>query len=187
MLKAAQDDLDRLAEIDPAFSGTANFTSVFFGAQLQMEQLQLAATGHSIKAPIKECLLQLIKKCLMLQNLFSNLTIDDQLLVKQMCLRASALNLVLIVKDRSQSALGPCQLLLHIASDASSFLQENTPLIADTFTSAILTKLASVGDPKPGRVYREILPIVQTAAPVVIPQINTNVSVRAVVFPPSIH
>uniref|UniRef100_A0A6E8UZW3 Integrator complex subunit 4 n=1 Tax=Anopheles coluzzii TaxID=1518534 RepID=A0A6E8UZW3_ANOCL len=175
LLKAAQDDLDRLAEIDPAFSGTANFTSVFFGAQLQMEQLQLAATGHSIKAPIKECLLQLIKKCLMLQNLFSNLTIDDQLLVKQMCLRASALNLVLIVKDRSQSALGPCQLLLHIASDASSFLQENTPLIADTFTSAILTKLASVGDPKPGRVYREILPIVQTAAPVVIPQINTNI------------
>ncbi|XP_053670022.1 integrator complex subunit 4 [Anopheles nili] len=175
LLKAAQDDLDRLAEIDPTFSGTANFTSVFFGAQLQMEQLQLAATGHSIKAPIKECLMLLIKKCLMLQHFFSNLTIDDQLLVKQMCLRASALNLVLIVKDRSQSALGPCQLLLHIASDASSFLQENTLLVADTFTSAILNKLASVGDPKPGRVYREILPIVQTAAPIVIPQINTNI------------
>lgn len=60
-----------------------------------------------------------------LQNLFSNLTIDDLLLVKQICLRASALQLVLIVKDKNQSALAPCQLLLHIASDASAFLEDN--------------------------------------------------------------
>lgn len=66
-----------------------------------------------------------------LQNLFSNLTIDDLLLVKQICLRASALQLVLIVKDKNQSALAPCQLLLHIASDASAFLEDNPSEFSD--------------------------------------------------------
>ncbi|KAL9696900.1 hypothetical protein quinque_000341 [Culex quinquefasciatus] len=186
LLKAAQENLDRLAEIDPSFSGTANFTAVFFGTQLLMEQLQVATTGQPTKAPLKDCLAQLIRKCLKLQNLFSSLTLEDQLLVKQMCLRASALNLVLVVKDRSQSALAPCQLLLHIASDASNFLQENSALVADSFTSAILTKLAAVGDPRPGRVFREILPVVQAAAPVVIPKINTNIKMcKAHILEPS--
>ncbi|XP_055614496.1 integrator complex subunit 4-like, partial [Uranotaenia lowii] len=138
LLKTAQENLDRLAEIDPAFSGTANFTAVFLGTQLLMEQLHEATTGQPTQTPLKDSLTQLIRKCLKLQNLFSHLTLDDQLLVKQICLRASALNLVLVVKDRSQSALGPCQLLLHIAADASSFLQENSTLVADSFTSALL-------------------------------------------------
>lgn len=186
LLKTAQENLDRLAEIDPSFSGTANFTAVFLGTQLLMEQLQVATQGQPTKAPLKDCLGQLIRKCLKLQNLFSSLTLEDELLVKQMCLRASALNLVLVVKDRSQSALAPCQLLLHIAADASSFLQENSSLSADSFTSAILTKLASIGDPRPGRVFREILPVVQAAAPVVIPRINTNIKMcKARILEPS--
>ncbi|XP_055541345.1 integrator complex subunit 4 [Wyeomyia smithii] len=175
LLVAVRENLDRLAEIDPAFSGTANFTATFLGTQLLMEQLQVAISGPPTVAPLKDCLNQLIRKCLELQNLFCGLTIDDHLLVKQMCLRASALNLVLVVKDRTQSALAPCQLLLQIAADASNFLQENGSLVADTFTSAILTKLTSIGDPKPGRVFREILPLVQAAAPVTIPKINTKI------------
>ncbi|XP_055641997.1 integrator complex subunit 4 [Toxorhynchites rutilus septentrionalis] len=186
LLKSAQENLDRLAEIDPSFSGTANFTAVFLGTQLLMEQLQGATAGQPTKAPLKESLSQLIRKCLKLQNLFSNLTLDDHLLVKQMCLRASALNLVLVVKDRTQSALAPCQLLLHIAADASNYLQEHNTLVADSFTSTILTKLASIGDPRPGRVFREILPVVQAAPPVVVPQINTNIKMsKARILEPS--
>jgi len=124
LLLAAQDNLIRLASIDPELSGTANFTRDFLGAQLLMEQLQTNIMTH--RAPSKESLNQLIKKCLRLQNLFSNLTSDDLQLVKQICLRASALNLVLVVKDKSQSALSPCQLLLHTASDAQQFLQLDT-------------------------------------------------------------
>lgn len=123
LLQSAEDNLSRLASIDPELSGTANFSRDFLGAQLLIEQLQTNIMNHRV--PSKESLNRLIRKCLRLQNLFSNLTNEDLLLVKQMCLRASALNLVLAVKDKSQSALAPCQLLLHTASDAQTFLAQN--------------------------------------------------------------
>lgn len=123
LLQAAQDNLNRLALIDPELSGTANFSRDYLGAQLLMEQLQTNSMTH--RAPSKESLSQLILKCLRLQNLFSNLTIEDLLLIKQICFRASAINLVLVVKDKSQSALSPCQLLLHIAADAKEFLNKH--------------------------------------------------------------
>lgn len=176
LLHAAQDNLDRLAEIDPELSGTANYTATFLGAQLIIEHLHTSLVTPHSRTPSKECLNQLMKQCLKLQNLFSGYTVTDLLIVKQICLRASALHLVLVVKDRSQSALGPCQLLLSIAADTSSFLQENPSIKADSFTVSILQQIANLTDPKPGRVFREILPIVQTAHPVVIPEINVSVS-----------
>lgn len=176
LLHAAQDNLARLAEIDPQLSGTANYTATFLGAQLIIEHLHTSLVTPHSRTPSKECLNQLMKQCLKLQNLFSGYTVTDLLIVKQICLRASALHLVLVVKDRSQSALGPCQLLLLIAADTSSFLQENGSLQADSFTVSILQQIANLTDPKPGRVFREILPIVQTAHPVVIPEINVSVS-----------
>lgn len=121
LLQAAQDNLSRLASIDPELSGTAYFLRDFLVAQLLMEQLKSNMTTH--RTPSKETLNQLINKCLRMQNLYSNLSTEDFLLVKQICLRASALNLVLVVKDKSQSALSPCQLLLHTAADARQFFQ----------------------------------------------------------------
>lgn len=175
LLTAAQDNLDRLAAIDPELSGTANYTATYLGAQLLIEQLQSCLTVQNSRTPSKECLNQLMKKCLKLQNLFLALTPNDLLMVKQISLRASAFHLVLIVKDRSQSALAPCQLLLHIAADTSIFLQENPSMRADTFTTSILNQISNMNDPKPGRVFREILPIVQAASPVASPEININV------------
>lgn len=176
LLRAAQDNLDRLAAIDPELSGTANYTATFLGAQLLIEQLQSCLTVPTSRTPSKECLNQLMKKCLKLQNLFSSLTLNDLLMVKQISLRASALHLVLSVKDRSQSALAPCQLLLHIASDINQFLQENPQMTADTSTLSILNQIANMNDHKPGRVSREISPVIQTASPVSSPEININVS-----------
>lgn len=175
LLTAAEDDLDRLAAIDPELSGTAHFTATFLGAQLLIEQLQSCLMAANNRAPSKECLNQLMKKCLKLQNLFSNLTLNDLLMVKQICLRASALHLVLIVKDRSQSALAPCQILLQIAADTNQFLQDNPQMRSDSLTTHILAQISNLNDPKPGRVFREILPFVQAAAPVVSPEININV------------
>lgn len=176
LLTAAQDNLDRLAAIDPELTGTANYTATFLGAQLLIEQLQTNLTAPNSRSPSKESLNQLMKKCLKLQNLFSGLTPIDLLMVKEICLRASALHLVLVVKDRSQSALGPCQLLLHISADANHFLQENPNMTPDSFTAAILIQIANLNDPKPGRVFREILPLLQGAPPVMSPEINVNVS-----------
>lgn len=182
LLTAAQDNLDRLAAIDPELSGTANYTATFLGAKLLIEQLQSCLTMPTSRTPSKECLNQLMKKCLKLQNLFSSLTTNDLLMVKQISLRASALHLVLIVKDRSQSALAPCQLLLLIAADTNQFLNENPYMRADAFTTSILNQISSMNDPKPGRVFREILPIVQTASPVASPEININVREYSLFF-----
>lgn len=175
LVKATQDNLQRLASIDPELTGTADYTATYLGAKLLIEQLQSSLTVANSRAPSKECLNQLMKKCLKLQNLFSALTPTDLLMVKQISLRASALHLVLIVKDRSQSALAPCQMLLNIATETNNFLHENPMMKADAFTASILKQLASVNDPKPGRVFREILPILQTAPPVPPPETNFNV------------
>lgn len=188
LLAAAQENLGRLATIDPSLSGTAHFTATFLGAQLAIEILQesiASKSGQQSRLPSKEFQNQLIKKCLKLQNIFSGLTLDDWLLVKQVCLRATALHIVIIVKDRSQSALAPCQLFLHIASDISNFLQDNPSLTPDEFTATVLTQLASLSDPKPGRVYREIFPFIQVAAPVATPKINPNIKIcTAEIFEP---
>lgn len=56
----------------------------------------------------------------------------DMLNVKEICLRASALQLIVTVKDKSQSALAPCQVLLHNAENTSCFLKENSG--KDNFT-----------------------------------------------------
>lgn len=176
LLTAAQDNLDRLAAIDPELSGTANYTATYLGAQLLIEQLQAGVTSSNSRTASKECVNQLMTKCLKLQNIFSGLTATDQLMVKQISLRASALQLMFIVIDRSQSALAPCQLLLQIATEISLFLQENPTMKADAFTTAILNQISNMNDPKPGRVFREISPIVQAAAPIASPEINLNVS-----------
>lgn len=196
LLEAAQANLDRLASIDSGLSGTAQFTAIFLGVQLLIQQLQSCIAPKQHKMPSKESLNLLARKCLKLQNLFSYLTVDDLFLVKQILLRASALHLVIVVKDRCQSALAPCQNLLQIAADMSFFLQENSSklhatlvetqtnsqlfilpgLTADPFTKQILSQLAAISDPKPGRVFWEILPIVQSPFPVVTPKINVDVS-----------
>lgn len=126
LLEAAQENLDRLANIDSELSGTANFTGHFLGIQLLIQQLQSCIAPKENRMPSKESLNLLTRKCLKLQNLFSYLTVDDLFLVKQILLRASALHLVIVVKDRCQSALAPCQHLLQIATDMSFFLQQNT-------------------------------------------------------------
>lgn len=63
LIEAAQENLARLAIIDPLLSGTANFTAEFLGAQLLMEQLQTSIFCSS-RMPSKECMQRLIKKCL---------------------------------------------------------------------------------------------------------------------------
>lgn len=40
----------------------------------------------------------------------------------------------------------------------------------------MLSQLGAIVDPKPGRVFWEILPIVQSPFPVVTPKINVDVS-----------
>ncbi|KAH8354430.1 hypothetical protein KR084_010835 [Drosophila pseudotakahashii] len=205
LLQTAQSNLQRLGAIDAGMYGTSNFLETFLAAQIQIEQMQRCASTQRSRVPLKESLAALIRNCLKLQHTFSGLNYGDILQVKQLRLRACALHLVLVVRDRSQSALGPCQMLLQTAGDISEFIKANTkdeedkppagalPLIEqpektkkdalassrdaqpDSFTRQLLSKLDAISDPKPGRVFREILPLVQQAPPLALPPANEKI------------
>ncbi|XP_017086104.1 integrator complex subunit 4 [Drosophila eugracilis] len=199
LLQTAQSNLQRLGAIDAGMYGTSNFLETFLAAQIQIEQMQRCASTQRSRVPLKESLAALIRNCLKLQHTFSGLNYGDILQVKQLRLRACALHLVLVVRDRSQSALGPCQMLLQTAGDISEFIKTNKkdeedmppvgalPLIEyetsrkgrdsqpDSFTQQLLSKLDSISDPKPGRVFREILPLVQQAPPLALPPANEKI------------
>ncbi|XP_017055722.1 integrator complex subunit 4 [Drosophila ficusphila] len=202
LLQTAQSNLQRLGAIDAGMYGTSNFLETFLAAQIQIEQMQRCASTQRSRVPLKESLAALIRNCLKLQHTFSGLNYGDILQVKQLRLRACALHLVLVVRDRSQSALGPCQMLLQTAGDISEFIKANTkeeeekppvgalPLLEpekpknepasrkaqpDSFTRQLLSKLDGISDPKPGRVFREILPLVQQAPPLALPPANDKI------------
>ncbi|XP_030378031.1 integrator complex subunit 4 [Scaptodrosophila lebanonensis] len=193
LLQTAQSNLQRLGAIDADMYGPSNFLETFLSAQIQIEQMQRCATTQRSRVPLKESLAALVRNCLKLQHTFSGLNYGDILQVKQLRLRACALHLVLVVRDRSQSALGPCQMLLQTAGDISSFIKSNEsdgeeqkpgsssqpgqPPNAqpDSFTRTLLSKLDAITDPKPGRVFREILPLVQNAPPLALPPANDKI------------
>ncbi|XP_017012595.2 integrator complex subunit 4 [Drosophila takahashii] len=200
LLQTAQSNLQRLGAIDAGMYGTSNFLETFLAAQIQIEQMQRCASTQRSRVPLKESLAALIRNCLKLQHTFSGLNYGDILQVKQLRLRACALHLVLVVRDRSQSALGPCQMLLQTAGDIAEFIKANTkeeeekpPLEQpekqssssssgsrdtaqpDSFTRQLLGKLDAISDPKPGRVFREILPLVQQAPPLALPPANEKI------------
>ncbi|XP_034113539.1 integrator complex subunit 4 [Drosophila albomicans] len=201
LLKTAQSNLQRLGAIDSDMYGPSNFLETFLSAQIQIEQMQRCASTQRSRVPLKESLAELIRNCLKLQHTFSGLNYGDILQVKQLRLRASALHLVLVVRDRSQSALGPCQMLLQTAGDISAFMRtrstsssfaEKAPEPSldddggkpkpkpgqdepDSFTRTLLSKLDAIADPKPGRVFREILPLVQHATPLSLPPANEKI------------
>lgn len=211
--------MQRLGAIDSDMYGPSNFLETFLSAQIQIEQMQHCARTQRSRFPLKESLAELIRNCLKLQHTFSGLNYGDILQVKQLRLRASALHLVLVVRDRSQSALGPCQMLLQTAGDISAFMkshsnssssssrnsggfgeqpvqQQSQPMDVDepmdvkpklklaqpvaqpepdSFTRTLLSKLDAITDPKPGRVFREILPLVQHATPLALPPANDKI------------
>lgn len=214
--------LQRLGAIDSDMYGPSNFLETFLSAQIQIEQMQHCARTQRSRIPLKESLAELIRNCLKLQHTFSGLNYGDILQVKQLRLRASALHLVLVVRDRSQSALGPCQMLLQTAGDISAFMKSHSkgsnssgsnsnggfgeqpkqqpqtqPMDVDepvevkpklkpppqpvgqaepdSFTRTLLSKLDAITDPKPGRVFREILPLVQHATPLALPPANEKI------------
>lgn len=206
-----------MGAIDSDMYGPSNFLETFLSAQIQIEQMQHCARTQRSRIPLKESLAELIRNCLKLQHTFSGLNYGDILQVKQLRLRASALHLVLVVRDRSQSALGPCQMLLQTAGDISAFMkshgnsssscrnsggfgeppaQQQQPMDVDepmdvkpklnpaqqvgqpepdSFTRTLLSKLDAITDPKPGRVFREILPLVQHATPLALPPANDKI------------
>lgn len=106
-MQTAKEQLNRLSDMDVAVSGTAQFTALYIGAQLQI--LQILDKGYWVNPAtlatqqqntLKTNIQILLEYCLKLQFFFVGLNPAEQCAIKQFRLRALALNLVYIVKGK---------------------------------------------------------------------------------------
>lgn len=183
LLQVAKDHLLRLSEIDATVSGTAQFTALFIGAQLLMTQIlsnglrvNPATLATQQLNNLKTNLQQLLENCLKLQFLFVGLSPVEICAVKELRLRALALNLIYIVKGTSSSALAPCHHFLSAIEEMQSDLNLAN-LRPDNFTAVVIKELSLLEEPKPGTVARILIPILEETKLGKIPE-PTHTSVR---------
>lgn len=182
LLEAAQRDLTRLATIDSAVAGSAQFSALYIGSQLLMGKLlsnklwanpsTLATQQGSI---IRNSITQLLQHCLKLQHLFVGLKEVDLAAVKQFKLKALALQLVYIVRASNSSALALCEHFLEQVEDTQRYLGEQG-LQPEPFTASVFKEMGQLEDTKPGPVARSLLPLLQVSSPA--PPPRPNIAVR---------
>ncbi|KAJ2943877.1 hypothetical protein O0L34_g8201 [Tuta absoluta] len=88
MLQAAEEQLNKLAEMEPLISGAAHFTALFARCVLQLHYALHASSG-----PPQHALTQLTADCLRLQHQFSGVSEQEIACVWQLALRVSAARL----------------------------------------------------------------------------------------------
>jgi len=182
LLEASQRDLTRLATIDSAVAGAAQFSALYIGSQLLMGKLlsnklwanpsTLATQQGSI---IRNSITQLLQHCLKLQHLFVGLKEVDLAAVKQFKLKALALQLVYIVRASNSSALALCEHFLEQIEDTQRYLGEQG-LQPEPFTASVFKEMGQLEDTKPGPVARSLLPLLQVSSPA--PPPRPNIAVR---------
>ncbi|PNF19739.1 hypothetical protein B7P43_G14759 [Cryptotermes secundus] len=182
LLEAAQRDLTRLATIDSAVAGAAQFSALYIGSQLLMGKLlsnrlwanpsTLATQQGSI---IRNSITQLLQHCLKLQHLFVGLKEEDLAAVKQFKLKALALQFVYIVRASNSSALAVCEHFLEQVEDTQRYLSEQG-LQPEPFTASVFKEMGQLEDTKPGPVARTVLPLLQVSSPA--PPPPPNIAVR---------
>ncbi|KAK4880692.1 hypothetical protein RN001_008838 [Aquatica leii] len=188
LLKTAKDHLNRLSEMDVSVAGTAQFTSLYIGAQLLISQIlekglwknpsTLATQQANI---LKTNIQQLLEKCSKMQYLFVGLGPYESCSVKQFRLRALALNLIYIVKGSNASALAPCHQFLAAVEEMQRELVANG-IEPDAFTLSIFKELSVLEEPKPGTVARILVPILSETKLGKIPIPNSKIQMSSAVI-----
>jgi integrator complex subunit 4 len=188
LLEATQRDLTRLATIDSAVAGAAQFSALYIGSQLLMGKLlsnklwanpsTLATQQGSI---IRNSITQLLQHCLKLQHLFVGLKEVDLAAVKQFKMKALALQLVYIVRASNSSALALCEHFLEQVEDTQRYLGEQG-LQPEPFTASVFKEMGQLEDTKPGPVARSLLPLLQVSSPAPPPRPNIAVHMSTAVI-----
>ncbi|KAL1514289.1 hypothetical protein ABEB36_003569 [Hypothenemus hampei] len=181
LLQTAKEQLNRLSEMDVTVSGTAQFTALYIGAQLQI--LQILDGGYWVSPTtlatqqqntLKTNIQILLEYCLKLQFFFVGLSAAEQCAVKQFRLRALALHLIFIVKGSNSSALAPCNNFLIAVEEMQKDLQQSN-IQPDDFTSMVFKELSQLEEPKPGTVARILMPILLESKLSAVPRPNVNI------------
>ncbi|KAK3907732.1 Integrator complex subunit 4 [Frankliniella fusca] len=181
LMEAAQRDLSRLAAIDSAVSGAAEFTALFIGSQLLMEQVlsnRLWSNPASLATQqgniIRTSITTLLQNCLKLQHMFMGLRSTELAAVKQFKLKALALQLVYIVTGSNSSALSLCDHFLLQVEETQKFLSDES-LNVELFTSHLFKEMAQLEETKPGPVARCVLKLLQTSSLALPPHPNISI------------
>lgn len=183
--------LARLAQIDSAIAGPAQFISLFISCQMSLgkilnDSLWCCNVSTTIQGnTVKHNIAQLLTLCLKLQYLFVGLEKIEMAAVKQFQLKALALHLVYIVRASNLSALALCEHFLNKVELTQRYLMEHQ-ILPDEFCKGVFDAMGSLDDTKPGAVARCLLPLLTTAVRIQPPKPSINVRMcRAVLTGPS--
>ncbi|CAD0195362.1 unnamed protein product [Chrysodeixis includens] len=188
MLQSAEEQLNKLAEMEPAVSGAAQFTAVFLRCVLALH----AALRNSSAFPV-HALANLTTDCLRLQHQFSGVSEQESACVWQLALRVSAARVCASAAARPARA-APGAVMLGAAAPAAAHahalaaaqaLTHHAELLdrllatagvePDPFTIAVFRQLSMNADNKPAALARAMLPLLQAAPLPVIPRPNIKI------------
>ncbi|CAB3220923.1 unnamed protein product [Arctia plantaginis] len=196
MLQSAEEQLNKLAEMEPAVSGAAQFTSVFSRCVLVLH-----GALHATAGPPAHALAALTTDCLRLQHQFSGVSEQENACVWQLALRVCAARLcacasapgpgpgtVVATGDKGgvAAALSAAAALTHHAELLDRLLA-SVGVEPDPFTIAVFRQLSMNADHKPPALARAILPLLQSAPLPVIPKpsLKIRMCTASILEPPA--
>ncbi|KAJ8734961.1 hypothetical protein PYW08_014211 [Mythimna loreyi] len=202
MLQSAEEQLNKLAEMEPAVSGAAQFTSVFARCVLALN-----SALHSSSGPPSHALAHLTTDCLRLQHQFSGVSEQENACVWQLALRVSAARLCAaasptpaapthVPPTHVAAGQAPAAASHAAALSAAAALTHHAELLdrllasagvePDPFTIAVFRQLSMNADHKPAALARAVLPLLQSAPMPVIPKPNIKIRMcTAVILEPA--
>ncbi|XP_038209325.1 integrator complex subunit 4 [Zerene cesonia] len=200
MLHSAEEQLNKLAEMEPLVSGAAQFTALFARCVLALH----AALARA-PAPPHHALLQLSTDCLRLQHQFSGVSEQESACVWQLALRVSAAKLIAAVENAAVPGAGPnaagtgaapgqagpgqagpgtaggsaaaltaAAALTHHAELLDRLLA-SAGMEPEPFTIAVFQQLSASGEHKPAALGRALLPLLLAAPPPLVPRPNLKI------------
>ncbi|CAH0722834.1 unnamed protein product, partial [Brenthis ino] len=184
MLHSAEEQLNKLAEMEPLVAGAANFTALFARCVLALHSALGAAAG-----PPAHALHQLTTDCLRLQHQFSGVTEQENACVWQLALRVCGTRLVAAAQRaaaaRAGAGLAPAAPPPPAALSAAAALTHHAEVLdrllasagvePDPFTIAVFQQLSQSGDHKPSALARAMQPLLLSAPLPVIPKPNLKI------------
>uniref|UniRef100_A0A6M2DDE3 Integrator complex subunit 4 n=1 Tax=Xenopsylla cheopis TaxID=163159 RepID=A0A6M2DDE3_XENCH len=193
ILKRAEKDLEKLAEIDIDISGPAQFMNIYINAQLLFIKSLDCREVYIPNGP-PSFIIQLLQKCQQLKHMFCGLSVEMSGYVRQLCLKACAMHLAATVRDDKYSALSSCQTFLTLCKDIKQYLIKHN-LIADCLTTQIFDQMAELENDSrgskallPGPVGRALMPILQNGKLDKLPTPEANIRITyAKMYKPTGH
>ncbi|XP_029845486.2 integrator complex subunit 4 [Ixodes scapularis] len=169
-LETAIRDLRRLSEIEPRLTAAADCAGLYVRCQLLLAKilsnkswLNFSAASPLQSNALKSLLEQLLQQTLSLNHQFLGLERQEEAALRQLRLRALALQLVVVIRGSNSSALGLCEAFLDQVELLQAFLEQHS-LEPDPFTTAMLRDMDALEEPKPGSVARVLQPLLQAHA-----------------------